>query len=96
MVLRFDVCHDSCGWQYCDIEDASTAVEHLRKKHNCCYADIRRPGCVDQPDSHGHIWYCFSCTKKSGWDDHRSFDCSIQFLQHLRDVHGIKRVDCEP
>ena len=58
---------------------------HLRKYHR---VDIRLAGCLEETNSHGHYWYCFSCNSKSG-NDHRSFDSDQALFDHLRTVHGL-------
>ena len=59
--------------------------KHLRKYHR---VDIRLAGCLEETDSHGHSWYCFSCNSKSG-KNHRSFDSDQALFDHLRTVHGL-------
>ena len=64
-------------------------IEHLRRCKRC-YVDIRRPGPVEYPDSHGWVWYCFSCEELC--KDHRSFASSQNFADHLQSVHGILKI----
>ena len=79
-----------CGKQMYCTEDV---IEHLRKKKCFKYApvDIRRPNALGEEDSHGNVWYCFSCTTSR--KDHRSFQSEEAMLQHLMACHSpnIKR-----
>ena len=66
--------------------DKDDAIEHIRKCFNNGYF-IRRPGAVGVSDSHGHIWYCFSCETKT--KNHRSFNSDAAMWQHLNDCHDV-------
>ena len=70
--------YESCATTFETIEDA---IEHARKDH----IDIRRPGAVGCSDSHGHVWYCFSC--ETDWNDHRSFDSHEAMFRRMRECH---------
>ena len=85
-------CHNFQTHMMCCLEPEDQAkfkideiATHLHKHH---HVDIRLAGCVEETDSHGHYWYCFTCNSKSG-NDHRSFDSDQALFDHLRDVHGI-------
>ena len=60
-------------------------AKHLRKE---CIdrIDIRAFGRPGQRDTHGHLWYCFSC--EIDWKDHRSFNSNVALLQHLSACHN--------
>ena len=64
-------------------DGVADAIEHIRKCSSGM--DIRRPGALYDEDSHGNMWYCFSCSK--GHKDHRSFQTNEAMRQHLSDVH---------
>ena len=72
------------------MDDPDQAVETLRKEQS--RVDIRRPGAVGDCDTHGNVWYCFSCTKITNtmFKDHRSFCSARAMLGHLRDVHRLE------
>jgi len=59
-------------------------VERFRKRH---HKWIRRPKKLGAFDSHGHLWYCFhnNCHTTNKWvcKDHKSFDTSSRFFNHL-------------
>ena len=85
-------CHNFQIHMMCCLEPEDQAkfkideiATHLHKHHQ---VDIRLAGCVEETDSHGHYWYCFTCNSKSG-NDHRSFDSDQALFDHLRDVHWI-------
>jgi len=54
---------------------------HMRKEYN---VDVRLA--PNGQDSHGHMYYCMSCT--SGYKDHKSFDSEQAITDHVRDVHS--------
>lgn len=79
---------------HCDKEyyygDWEHEAEHIRKCPGCTsIVKISRPGPPGEPDSHGNTWYCFSCTGRDGYGDHRSYRCVCDLLTHLYQKHGI-------
>jgi hypothetical protein len=77
---------------YKEFDDLWCAIEHLRKKH-CAGIDIRRPGGRFDEDSHGNVWYCFSC--ETDYKDHRSFQSNEAMMQHLDAKHGTSIEKCK-
>ena len=80
-MVYLDCCH-----AFLDRGDDDDEVEHFRRCKRC-NVDIRRPGSVGCEDSHGHVWYCFSCERFH--KDHLSFNDSRSFLDHLYRKHDI-------
>ena len=66
-------------------------IENLRRCRKTG-VDIRRPDSVGCEDDHGNLWFCFSCTSRTG-KDHKSFQSSQSFMDHLRDVHSVDARD---
>lgn len=85
-----------CSDRLCEgdrnIYSLDKAIEHLRARHKLRF--IGRPNLLGEPDSHGHIWYCFVCP--SGQKDHRSFDTSCDMWNHLSDCHDHELDKIQP
>lgn len=64
------------------------AIENLRRKHASYISRPGRPGAID---THGHMWYCFACTRTLS--DHRTFNNNEAMWRHLHDKHS-DAVDC--
>ena len=75
------------AYEFKQLIDDDYVIENLRLCRNTG-VDIRRPDSVGCEDDHGNLWYCFSCTARTG-KDHKSFQSAESFIDHLRDVHGV-------
>lgn len=67
-----------------DLYSLNKTIEHLRAKHGLWF--IIRPNRLGNPDSHGHVWYCFLC--ETSHKDHRSFKSPNDMWKHLSHCHN--------
>jgi hypothetical protein len=76
-----------CTNQRCkerELQDLGEVIDHLRTHGGIL---ISRPAALGVSDSHGHLWYCFSCETNLA-KDHRSFRSDRAMWDHLNACHG--------
>jgi hypothetical protein len=83
MSQTFVCTHQTCNELY--LGNLGVVIDHIRGTHGG-WTVIRRPSSLGNPDSHGHLWYCFGCETKLG-KDHRSFRSDKAIWNHMNACH---------